>query len=242
MPAPTQPAPLKRSPLSESLRSQGAVTQDYFGWEAVAHFGSPEDEARLIPRLIRGGVGLADWSWLPKFEIQGQNLDAAPPATPPLPPSARAWRLARSRYLITCSAADREAVESQLARDSQPAPARPSFYVTEVTSACAALLLAGPRSTAVLRKLADLDLSDAAMPNHSCQRTGIAHVPVTLLRDDFGGLQAYLLLCGREYGEWLWSTVSRAGEEFGMQPFGLSAREQLTREPPARKPLSGAGT
>lgn len=238
MPAPTQPAPLKRSPLSESLRSEGAVTQDYFGWEAVAHFGSPEDEARLIPRLIRGGVGLADWSWLPKFEIQGQNLDAAAP----LPPSARAWRLARDRYLITCSAADREAVESQLVRDSQPAPERPSFYVTEVTSAYAALLLAGPRSTAVLRKLADLDLSGGAFPNHSCQRTGIAHVPVTLLRDDFGGLQAYLLLCGREYGEWLWSTVSRAGEEFGMQPFGLSAREQLTRERPAGEPLSGAGT
>ena len=105
-----------------------------------------------------------------------------------------------------------------------------------------ALLLAGPRSTAVLRKLADLDLSGGAFPNHSCQRTGIAHVPVTLLRDDFGGLQAYLLLCGREYGEWLWSTVSRAGEEFGMQPFGLSAREQLTRERPAGEPLSGAGT
>lgn len=235
MPAPTQPASLKRSPLSESLRSQGAVTQDYFGWEAVTHFGSPEDEARLIPRLIQGGVGLADWSWLPKFEIQGQNLDAAPPASP----SARAWQLARDRYLITCSPPDREAVESQLARDSQspPPPERPSFYVTDVTSVHAALLLAGPRSTAVLRKLADLDLSDAAMPNRSCTRTGIAHVPVTLLRDDFGGLQAYLLLCGREYGEWLWSTVSRAGEEFGMQPFGLSAREQLTREP-----LSGAGT
>ena len=92
---------------------------------------------------------------------------------------------------------------------------------------------------------ASLGLSDIAVGGvFTAQQiaSGIANVPVTLLRDDFGGLQAYLLLCGREYGEWLWSTVSRAGEEFGMQPFGLSAREQLTRERPAGEPLSGAGT
>ena len=101
-------------------------------------------------------------------------------------------------------------------------------YLTDVTSGYAALLLAGPRSPEVLRKLVDLDVSGDACPNLACAQTGIHHTYAILMRRDIESLRAYLILVNREYGEWLWETVLDAGAEFGIRPFGSTAYRLLT--------------
>ncbi|HWC00062.1 MAG TPA: hypothetical protein VG672_25315, partial [Bryobacteraceae bacterium] len=84
---------------------------------------------------VRCGAGLADVSWLAKFDLKG--LEAAPAPVS----GADCWKLGRSHYLVTCDPAGRAAVLEQL----QAAPAS----CTEVTSVYAALLLAGPESRQV---------------------------------------------------------------------------------------------
>ncbi len=101
-------------------------------------------------------------------------------------------------------------------------------YLTDVTSGYAALLLAGPRSPEVLRKLVDLDVSGGAFPNLTCVQTGVHHTYTILMRLDIQSLRAYLILVSREYGEWLWEAIVETGAEFGIQPFGSAAHELLT--------------
>ncbi len=221
MSAETQHEVVKQSPLSETFRKMGAEITVDRGWEGVAHFTSPQEEAEAARRA----VGLADLSSIPKFNLQGENLNS-PHA---LGEEAQSWRLRAGRYLVTCAPGDRELVEAELNRyvaaageSSNPA------YLTDVTSGYAALLLAGPRSPEVLRKLFDLDVSGDAFPNLACAQTGIHHTYAILMRRDIESLRAYLILVNREYGEWLWETVLDAGAEFGIRPFGSTAYGLLT--------------
>ena len=102
-----------------------------------------------------------------------------------------------------------------------------SLYVTNVTSVYAALLLVGPHSHAVLQRLTALDVSDPALPDLACARTGLAHVHATILRQDLGPVPAYWLLVGWEYGAYVWDAVLHAGESFGIAPIGLEALHRL---------------
>ena len=191
------------------------------GWEGVAHFTSPQEESAAVRRA----VGLADWSSIPKFNLQGGNLNSSPE----LGEGVQSWRLRAGRYLVTCGPRDPDFVRGALHRYVAAAGVSSNpVYLTDVTSGYAALLLAGPRSPEVLRKLVDLDISDDAFSNLACAQTGVHHTYSLLLRRDIQSLRAYLVLVNREYGEWLWETVLDAGAEFGIRPFGSTAYELLT--------------
>ena len=212
---------VKKSPLSEIFRKMGAEIRVDRGWEEVAHFTSRQEESAHVRRA----VGLADLSSMPKFDLQGGGLDSSPE----LGSGAESWRLRAGRYLVTCRPTDRDLVEGELNRfvATVGAPAKP-VYLTDLTSGYAALLLAGPRSPEVLRKLVDLDVSGDAFQNLTCVQTGIHQTYSILIRRDIRSLRAYLILVNREYGEWLWETVVHAGADYGIQPFGSGAYELLT--------------
>ncbi len=221
MPTETQHEVVKRSPLWETFRKMGAAIRVDRGWEGVAHFTSPQEEAATVRRA----VGLADWSSIPKFDLQGRDLNSSPG----LGEEAQSWRLRAGRYLVTCRPPDRDLVQGELNRYVAAAGASSDpAYLTDVTSGYAALLLAGPRSPEVLRKLVDLDVCGDAFPNLACAQTGVHHTYSILMRRDIQSLRAYLILVNREYGEWLWETVLDAGAECGIRPFGSAAHELLT--------------
>ena len=186
----TQHEVVKQSPLSDTFRKMGVEITVDRGWEEVAHFTSPEEEAEAVRR----SVGLADCSSMPKFDLQRGNLNSAPG----LGAEAQAWRLRAGRYLVTCPPRNRDLVEEELHRYVAAACASSdAAYLTDLTSVYAALLLAGPRSPEVLRKLVDLDVSDDAFPNLTCAQTGVHHTYAILMRRDIESLRAYLILVNR---------------------------------------------
>ena len=214
-------AALKRTALSMLHERMGASRIETSGWEASDHFGAPEDEAERT----RTSVGLADCGWLPKFQLKGNRLDR-PPETGG---DGRAWKLGAGHYLVTCGFDEKDAVEARLdsLSQTQTESDTPPFYTTDVTSVYASLLLAGPGSSEVLRKLTDLDVSDSALPDLRSAQTEMEHVHTIVMREDMGVLPAYLLLTGREFGEWFWEAVIQAGKEFDITPFGLAAHQLL---------------
>ena len=195
---------------------------EHHGWQVPASFSAPDDEAART----RESVGLADVSWMSKFDLQGRGLKS-PPA---LGPEAFLWVLGRLHYLVTCEPPAGDAVRERL-QQFQNAGADhslpPPIYVTEVTSVYAQLLLAGPRSREVLSKLTSLNLSENARGNLTCAQANVAHVHAIVLRKDLKGIPAYHLLVGREYGESVWESVLHAGHEFQITPFGLEALRLL---------------
>ena len=99
----------------------------------------------------------------------------------------------------------------------------PCLHVVDVTSAYAGLLLAGPHSREVLRRLAAPDVSDSALPNRQCISAKVAGIHTRLLRKDLHGILAYTLLVGTEYAEYAWDTILHAGRQFGIMPVGSEA-------------------
>ena len=223
--------PVKRTALYRTGLALGATMADHAGWQVAARFRSPDEEAQQV----QDGVGLADASWLGKLEIRGRGLDPAGWEAA----GAIVWPLADGDVLVTCEPQDTPAVLQALQDRAAPLSLgeRPgegsitappsSLYVTDVTSVYAALVLAGPRSRAVLQRLTALDVSDTALPDLACARTGLAHVHATILRQDLGPVPAYWLLVGWEYGAYVWDAVLHAGESFGIAPIGLEALNRL---------------
>ena len=224
--------PVKRTALYRTGLTLGATMADHAGWQVAARFRSPDEETQQV----QAGVALADASWLGKLEVQGRGFDPAGWQIA----GATVWPLAASDVLVTCEPQDTPAMLQALQDRAAPlslgerpgegsitAPPPSSLYVTDVTSVYAALLLAGPHSRAVLQRLTALDVSDTALPDLACTRTGLAHVHATILRQDLGPVPAYWLLVGWEYGAYVWDAVLHAGESFGIAPIGLEALNRL---------------
>jgi heterotetrameric sarcosine oxidase gamma subunit len=193
---------------------------EHHGWQVASCFAAPTPEAART----RESVGLADVSWISKFNLQGSSLKNPPD----LGAEASVWLLGRRQYLVTCEPPLADAVRKRLrqfqnADASSPAP----IYVTDVTSVYAQLMLAGPRSRDVLNKLTSLNLSESVRGNLTCAQANVAHVHAIILRKDLKGLPAFHLLVSRENGESVWESVLHAGHEFHITPLGLEAQKLL---------------
>jgi glycine cleavage system aminomethyltransferase T len=171
-------------------------------------------------------VGVADLSWTVKFDLKGYGMKTEPD----LGPETRAWRLGPQRVLATCQPEARDGLLARIGRLQESASGlmlAPPVSSTDVTSVYAEFLVAGPRSRDVLRKLSSLNVSGRALPNLSCGMASVAHIHGIVLREDLGGLPAFHLLVGRDYGESLWDSVLHAGHEYHIAPFGARALREL---------------
>lgn len=208
----------RQTPLFHRHEQAGASLADHHSWRVPAYFTFAQKEAEQLSKR----VALSDVSWMVKLDLKGYGLK-----TPPDLKQARAWCLGPQHYLATCDPSASESVLAQLKSFSAPPDLSlpPPVYVTDVTSAYAQFLLAGPRSPDVLRKLTSLNVS--ALANLACGQTSAAHVPSTILRDDLGEVPAFHVLVSREYGESAWDAILHAGHEFHIAPVGLKALEFL---------------
>ncbi|MDK2778466.1 MAG: (2Fe-2S)-binding protein [Pseudomonadota bacterium] len=106
--------------------------------------------------------------------------------------------------------------------------------ITNVTSAFAAVNLAGPNSRKVLEKLTELDVSAAGFPYLACRegeiKTPLGNIPARLLRVGFVGELGYEIHVPSRYGEALWDIIMEAGAEFGIRPFGVETQRLLRLE------------
>ena len=215
-------SPIKQTALFNRHRQSGASWIEHHGWQVPAYFSKPEDEAARV----RESVGLADVSWMLKFDVKGYGLKH----TLALGEGAFSWALGPLHALVTCSPSARPEIMDRFRR-LQTAGADlslpPSVYVTEVTSVYAQFLLAGPRCRQVLGKLTSLNLSETSLRNLDCGQSRVAHVHAIILRHDLDGIAGYQLLVSREYGESVWDSVLHAGHEFRLSLFGLQAQQLL---------------
>lgn len=207
----------RQSSLSARFKNDG-VTLQSDQWNTALCFTSSEEEVQAVRR----SVGVADVSSISKFDIRSKNLSALPI----FDVDVQLWPQRVNQYLMTCESTLHAKVQEQLNRCIAE-KASPSICVSDVTAVYTALLVAGPRSSQVLKKLVDIDISDDAFPNLHCAQTGIHHVYTLVARHNLQSAPAYLLLIGREYGEWLWDCVLHAGNEFSIQAFGSQAHDIL---------------
>jgi glycine cleavage system aminomethyltransferase T len=195
-PGPDGRTALARSPMERQAQAAGARFEVRDGWNVAVGYDGDEREA------LASAVGWADVSHLTKLEIAGG--DALRPGVATRARGAWWCRVTADRALVIGDGGARDLVEDGV----------------EVTTALAALTIAGPLARELLARFCALDLRDAATPVGGWRPGSVARTPGYVLRED---ADRFLVLFGWALGEYLWTTVADAAQRLGGAPVGVDA-------------------
>ncbi len=179
----------RQSALHRCHLEAHAQLKAFSGWQLPAWYTDPSSELEHL----QTSVGISDVSYFSKLDLRGPAAD--------FPPPARLWKLTPAHALVT---------------SPLPIPFEVSSFVTDVTSVYSAILLAGPKSREVLRKLTTLNVSDGAMPEGAARQARLAHVNATILRSE-----GWVILNTRDVAEYVWQALLHVG----AHPFGMVAQQ-----------------
>jgi 4-methylaminobutanoate oxidase (formaldehyde-forming) len=109
-------------------------------------------------------------------------------------------------------------------------PAGLDARLVDVTSASAVLTVMGPSSRALLQRLADGDLSNAALPFGRLKRLCVAGADTLAMRITYVGELGYELHMPVEMAATVYDSLMEAGADFGVANAGYRAIESLRLE------------
>ncbi len=100
--------------------------------------------------------------------------------------------------------------------------------LTNESDLWAQLALQGQLGVQVLQKLTSVRL--ASVGTYRFTQGEVAGIPCTVARTGYTGEDGFELFCRSEQGPALWSALMEAGQQEGIQPAGLGARDSLRLE------------
>jgi sarcosine oxidase subunit alpha len=249
--------PTRRTPFHGSSAAAGAVFVASGPWLYPRYYPRPgETMAEAIRREalnVRRQVGMVDMSTLGKLELQGRDaaafLDRAYANKISSLAVGRARyglmlredglvlddgtvsRLGESHYLVTVTTAHSERVELHLEKLLQVHWPELEVHLVPVSEQWASLAVAGPRARDVLRALApDFSVENEDLPFLAVREGRIADLPARVFRISFSGELGYEVNVPAHQAAALWQAVSRAGDAYGLMPYGLEALDVLRIE------------
>lgn len=100
--------------------------------------------------------------------------------------------------------------------------------VTDTSESITQLAVQGKKAEETLQKLTDTDLS--AIKFYWFTEGTLAGAPMLISRTGYTGEPGFELYFENQYAKSVWDAVFEAGEEFGIEPIGLAARDSLRME------------
>ena len=227
----TTTAPLKLTPLHPvAFRLKATLTEQH-GWQVAEIFNSVADELTAA----RSSVALADSSSRGKIMVQGNRAGALLQRLFDLPelvtssgaghPTASIYRLRQDLFFAATAPTETESVYRQLTEAATQAETLIS--VTDMTHAWSEIRVLGPAAATLMSKVCGLDFHPAMFVNGMAQRTSVAKTTQLVIRRDSGSLPVFVLCGAGSLAVYLWDIITEAGEEFGLQPIGQTALDQL---------------
>ena len=134
-------------------------------------------------------------------------------------------RFAPDHWMLTTTTANAGKVMQHLEFCHQVLWPELDVQMVSVTEHWAQYAVAGPRSRDLLHRLLGgvADLSNEAFPYLACGEFHLGPIALRLFRISFSGELAYEVAVPAGYGEALAIALAKAGEEFGMTPYGTEA-------------------
>src|SRR5262249_33830267 len=103
-------------------------------------------------------------------------------------------------------------------------------WLTDVTSAYAALSVMGPSARALLERLTDVDLGQRAFPFGTVQEICVAHAVVRAMRISYVGESGWELYAPTEHAGAVYDALVAAGGGVGLRDAGYYALDSLRLE------------
>ena len=135
-------------------------------------------------------------------------------------------RLAEEAFLIVTGAAVATHDTDWIRRNLGDA----RVLLTDVTGASAVLGVMGPRSRALLARLTDADLGNAAFPFLASREMWLAAAPVRASRITYVGELGWELYVPTEFAAGVYDALVAAGEDLGLRHAGYHAMDSLRIE------------
>ncbi len=246
--------PWRLTPMHQRHLAAGAQMMPAGQWLRPAYYAEPEARERAIAeeaKAVHENVAMIDVSTLGGLEIRGP--DAAEFLNRVYTFAYKKQPVDRSRYILVTSPTGAITDDGVSCRVSDE-----HFYVTattggvdalyqamlrynaewrldvdiaNVTTAYAAINVAGPNSRKVLEKISSgVDLSAEAFPYLEARLGQAAGITARFIRVGFVGELGYELHVPASQGEALWDVLVEAGREFEMRLFGVEAQRLLRLE------------
>ena len=234
---------LKRTPLYETYKEYGAKTIDFGGWDLPVQFTG----IKLEHEAVRTKAGLFDVSHMGEIEVKGRDSliylqkmltnDVSQIKVGTAQYSAMCYenggtvddlltyKLGEDHYLLVVNASniekDFEWLISKVVGDVE---------LVNVSKEFAQLALQGPLAEDTLNRIEDgIDFSSIGyfqFKNH----VNLGGKEVLISRTGYTGEDGFEIYCKSEDAVYLWNTILHAGEELGVIPCGLGARDTLRFE------------
>ena len=244
--------PVRKSPLHEWARKNGAVFVETGLWYRSSYFPRDgeetwRDSVDREARNARLNAGLCDVSMLGKIEVYGK--DAAEflnrvysNAFLKLPVGKARYglmlredgmiyddgttsRLSDDHFFMTTTTAYAAGVMNHLEFCSQALWPELDVRLASATDQWAQMAIAGPKSRTILQTIVDEDISNEAFPFLAAKEVSLfgGQLHARLFRISFSGELAFELAVPAGYGESVADALMEAGREHGIQPYGVEA-------------------
>jgi aminomethyltransferase len=247
--APVAPE-LRKTPLNATHRALKAKMVDFGGWDMPVEYPCPGGGLIAEHLAVRNAVGLFDVSHMGEIQFRGPGALAAvqfvtmndasrlkdgqahysalltPQGT--FVDDILVHRLSPNDYLLVVNAGT---TDSDLAWIRRQVGSFPSIHIADYSPYYSQLALQGPRALQTLQKLTRTDL--AAIKNYWFTWGSVAGVPnVLIARTGYSGEDGFevYLPADEQTTVKVWNEILAAGEEFGIRPCGLGARNTLRLE------------
>jgi len=232
---------VRKTPLNAVHRASGAKMVPFGGWDMPVEYSGLISEHMAV----RKAAGLFDVSHMGEFEVEGpgalaflQRVTAnnvaklvdgqAQYSAFPMPNGAPVddvivYRRAADRYLLVVNAGNIEK-DFRWLQEQGPQDAR----LENKSDSYALLALQGPRAVEILRPLTTLDLG--ALKYYHFAETEVDSYAVTVSRTGYTGEDGFEIFVPPQLVEAFWKRLLDAGQEKGLVPAGLGARDTLRLE------------
>jgi aminomethyltransferase len=241
---------LKKTALNATHRALKAKMVDFGGWDMPVEYPCPGGGLIAEHLAVRTAVGLFDVSHMGEIQFRGPGALAAvqhitmndasrlkdgqahysalltPQGT--FVDDILVHRLSPNDYLLVVNAGTKD---KDYAWIRQQVGSFPSIHTSDYSSYYSQLALQGPKALATLEKLTKTDL--AAIKNYWFTHGTVAGVPnVMIARTGYSGEDGFEVYLPADEATTVkvWNELLRAGEEFGIRPCGLGARNTLRLE------------
>ena len=232
---------VKQIPLNAIHEKLGGKMTPFAGYSMPVRYSSDKEEHRTV----REGVGVFDVSHMGEFMLRGPHAldliqwvtsnDASklangqaqysclPNDTGGIVDDLLVYKISDEKYMLVVNA-------SNIEKDWNWIKGQDKWGVDmeNVSDDIVLLAVQGPKAVEALQKLTDANLNDIGFYTF---KTGIlAGIEMIISATGYTGSGGFELYITKKYAEEVWSKIFEAGEEFGIKPIGLGARDTLRLE------------
>lgn len=232
---------LKKTPLFEVISAAKAKMVDFGGWHMPVQYSSILEEHSAV----RSGVGVFDVSHMGEIEIRGPkatelvNYTTTNNAAKLKPGQAHysgllnehggfvddvlVHKISDTHFFLCVNASNQE-------KDFEHIRAHNRFDadVEFASDRYAQLAIQGPKALSTLQKLTHTDLN--GIKYYWFTEGDVCNMPARIARTGYTGEDGFEIYIPPENAPQIWKEVLKAGEEFGIKPCGLGARNTLRLE------------